>query len=103
MPITIKPITISFHTKNHYPMTRTQFPFKVSYAVTIHNVQGLTLPKAAIDIGPNTFRAGMAYVALSRIPSAAGLFITDFSPEKIYPAQGALQEMERLQTKLLFK
>ena len=65
---------------------RIQFPFKVAYAVTIHKVQGLTLPEAAIDIGPNTFRAGMAYEALSCIPTAAGLFITDFSPEKIYPS-----------------
>ena len=71
-------------------MKHTQFPFKVPYAVTIHKVQGLTLPKAAIDIGPNTFRAGMAYETYS--------CRSDFSLEKIYPSQGALQEMERLQT-----
>ena len=102
-PITIKPITVNFHSKDHHLMTRTQFPFKVSYAVTIHKVQGLTVPEAAVDIGPNIFRAGMAYVALSRLPSSNGLSIINFCPERIYPSKSALQEMERLQTKLMFK
>jgi hypothetical protein len=45
---------------------RQQLPLKLAWAMTIHKSQGLTLPKAWIDIGPTEKAAGITYVPISR-------------------------------------
>ena len=100
-PIHIKPITVTFHTPTHKIVTRTQFPLNVSFAVTVHKVQGLTLREAAVSIGKETFNAGMAYVALSRISSLDGLTVLDLCPSKIYASDSVKTEMARLRTKTM--
>ena len=45
-----------------------QLPLRLAWALTIHKSQGLTLPKATIDIGPRE-RAGLTFVAVSRVKS----------------------------------
>ena len=54
--------------KNFY-VYRKQFPLILSYAVTIHKYQGLSLDCAIIDLSDKIFSSGMAYVALSRVRS----------------------------------
>lgn len=56
---------------------RSQIPLILAYAVTIHKCQGATLDSALIDIGSNTFEAGQAYVALSRVKSLESLYVFD--------------------------
>ena len=60
-----------------------QIPLIHAWAVTIHKAQGTSLDLAQIDIGNNVFECGQTYVALSRIKSLNGLFITAFNPQKI--------------------
>jgi len=60
-----------------------QYPIRIAYAITIHKSQGATLDCALVDIGKDTFEYGQAYVALSRIRSLEGLFISDFQIDKI--------------------
>ena len=95
-PIAIKPVSVTFYDSNKNTITRTQFPLCVSYAVTVHKIQGVTLHNAAIDIGASVFTAGMAYVALSRVSSLAGLHLLDFAPAKVYCSDKVHEEMERL-------
>jgi ATP-dependent DNA helicase PIF1 len=60
-----------------------QLPLIYSWAITIHKSQGLTLENAIIDIGSNIFADGQTYVALSRVKSLGGLYLTSFDCSKI--------------------
>ena len=60
-----------------------QIPLIYSWAITIHKSQGLTLENAIIDIGSNIFADGQTYVALSRLKSLEGLYLTSFDYSRI--------------------
>lgn len=60
-----------------------QYPLILSWAITIHKIQGATLDMAEIDIGMSIFEYGQTYVALSRIKSLEGLYLSAFQPERI--------------------
>ena len=64
-----------------YTTTRQQMPLKLAWAVTIHKVQGQTTDKAVISM--EGLKAAMAYVALSRVTTLEGLYLTNYDPSKI--------------------
>ncbi|MBT2483893.1 MULTISPECIES: ATP-dependent RecD-like DNA helicase [unclassified Microbacterium] len=54
----------------------TQFPLRLAWAVTIHKSQGKTYERAIIDLGSGAFAPGQTYVALSRLTSLNGLYLS---------------------------
>lgn len=65
--------------------SRCQLPLCLAWAVTVHKSQGLTLPKAVMDLGNSEFAAGLSFVAISRVRALADLLF------------GIAPTMERLQ------
>ena len=60
-----------------------QIPLRLAWAFTIHKSQGETLEIAEMDIGTRIFECGQTYVALSRVKSLSGLYLSSFNPTKI--------------------
>ena len=60
-----------------FEVKQKQIPLRLAYALTIHKSQGSTLDAALIDVGPNTFEYGQAYVALSRVKDLEALYLWD--------------------------
>ncbi|MDE5842187.1 MAG: AAA family ATPase [Muribaculaceae bacterium] len=60
-----------------YIQRTTQYPIKPAYAFTIHKSQGQTYDKVILDLNSHIFAPGQLYVALSRVKSLSGLYLTD--------------------------
>jgi ATP-dependent DNA helicase PIF1 len=60
-----------------------QIPLCLAWALTIHKIQGATLDMAEMDIGRSIFAAGQSYVALSRVKTLDGLYLSEFNSTKI--------------------
>lgn len=58
-------------------VTVQQYPLRLAYAMTIHRAQGLTLDAARIDIRAAR-EPGQAYVALSRVRTLGGIYLTEW-------------------------
>lgn len=60
-----------------------QVPLILAWALTIHKAQGATLDIAEIDAGSGIFECGQTYVALSRVKSIEGLYLSSFDATRV--------------------
>ncbi len=59
-----------------------QLPLRYAWAITVHKSQGMTLDEAEMDLS-RTFVRGQGYVALSRLTTLGGLYLTGFNNEAL--------------------
>ena len=79
-------LTMNYHiwpSENIPGVGVSQLPLILAWALTIHKAQGATLEVAEIDAGTNIFECGQTYVALSRVKSLEGLYLTSYDAKKI--------------------
>ena len=98
-PSGLKPVTTQFavgKTKSAQ-VVRKQFPLRPASVKTVHRSQGDT-HKSQIVVNLNTRRAipHIHYVALSRVTTVEGLYITDFCESKISVDPKVVKEMQLL-------
>jgi PIF1 helicase. len=79
-------LTMNYHiwpSENIPGVGVSQLPLILAWALTIHKAQGATLEVAEIDAGSSIFECGQTYVALSRVKSLEGLYLTSYDAKKI--------------------
>ncbi|CAK1580723.1 unnamed protein product [Parnassius mnemosyne] len=98
--VPIPPSSTTFQAVRGYgDVERRMLPLILSWAVTVHKLQGTTLERAVIDLGKKNFAKGQIYVALSRVKSLEGIALSDLDANKLLNKphdDKSLKEMTRL-------
>jgi len=68
------------------------------FGLTIHKVQGLSLPLVTLALNKSIFSDGQAYVGLSRATTSERLFLTQLDFDAIKADPEAIAEYNRLRT-----
>ena len=92
----IERVRSRFQILRHFYVYRKQFPLILAFAVTIHKCQGLSLDCAIVDLSRDVYATGMAYVAMSRVRTLAGLYLLAFDPISIKVSRECTEEVNRL-------
>ena len=94
----IKPITTQFavgKTKSAQ-VVRKQFPLRPASAKTVHRSQDDTQSQVVVNLNTRRTIPHIHYVALSRVTTIEGLYITDLCESKISVDPKVVQEMQLL-------
>jgi ATP-dependent DNA helicase PIF1 len=76
--IPIFPVTRRFEYKKR-DCSRTNFPLRPAYAITVHKSQGLTLKQVVLNLERKDHSPGLSYVAISRVKKLSSImFETPF-------------------------
>lgn len=58
-------------------------PLSLSYASSIHKMQGANLDASEMNLGSSVFSEHQTYVALSRVKTLSGVYLSAFHPQRI--------------------
>ena len=96
----IKPITTQFAVGRNRSaqIVRKQFPLRPAAAKTVHRSQGDTQTEIVVNLNTRRTIAHIHYVALSRVTTIEGLYITDLCENKIGVDSNVVNEMKELRT-----
>ena len=85
----IKPVTTQFAVGRNKSaqVIRKQFPLRPASAKTVHRSQGDTQSQIVVNLNTNRTLPHIHYVALSRVTTTEGLYITDSCENKISVGQ----------------
>jgi ATP-dependent DNA helicase PIF1 len=76
--VPIFPVTRRFEYKKR-DCSRTNFPLRLAYAITVHKAQGLTLKQVVLNLERKDHSPGLSYVAISRVKKLSSImFETPF-------------------------
>ncbi|WAR10802.1 LOW QUALITY PROTEIN: PIF1-like protein [Mya arenaria] len=99
--VPIKRVDVSFSTSSKrsagLQITWTQFLLKLSFAYTIHKVQGLSVDQLVLSF-QHKFSGGQAYVSLSRCRTLLGLQILHFDEKKITQSSSVKKKNDNTST-----
>ena len=94
----IKSVTLQFavgKTKSAQVVTK-QFPLRPALAKTVHRSQGDTQSQIVVNLNTRRTIPHIHYVALSRVTTIEGLYITDLCEDKISVDPKVVEEMKLL-------
>lgn len=99
--VPIPPITATVQCGN-VVHERQQLPLTLSWALTIHKSQGMTMNKAWVDIGKKESTLGITYVTISRVRNISWLVLEPMTSERLQKIKNSgllkyrLKEEQRL-------
>ena len=95
--------TFPVQKKTSFQATRSQFQLTLTWVVTLHKCQGLTLPEIVIDMTPakGKFKPGEAYEAFSRVKTLEKLHIINYTQSQIHVSEHVEKETKRLRKNIL--
>ncbi|MBI5405898.1 AAA family ATPase [Candidatus Kaiserbacteria bacterium] len=73
--ITTEPMEWQLEEQGKVKASISQIPLRLSYAMTVHKSQGMSMDAAIMDLS-RAFEYGQGYVALSRVRRLAGVYLT---------------------------
>ena len=88
--IPIKPFRASWLSINGHSCSREQIPIRLSWGMTIHKSQGLTLLKIFVDLGRENSGGGSTFVALSRVKKIDDVFIVPVDWARLQKINGKI-------------
>lgn len=92
----------SLFSRHYIKATRTQLPFQLCWAVSIHKSQGLSVDSAVLDVS-NAFAVGQVYTGLSRLRSLDRAYIRGLTLERMnHCSQSAVAFYEEIERRFMF-
>ena len=76
--ILIVPIIRTWKDKNGTPYSRLQVPIYLAWAITVYKSQGLTIPKAKVDLGNKEFATGLLFVTVFQVRILNNIYFKPF-------------------------
>ena len=103
LQLCLQPHNFGFGKSSSYKIVRKQFPLRLSAAKTIHRAKGDTEREVVVNLEASRKIPHIHYVALSRVTTLEGLYITNLNEEKICVSSKVEEEMNRLRTSAYLK